>query len=234
MKTIYKKEVWDNYPQAFLANNPTVMLELNKAVASLGKGNVADYGCGATKIAPFILNNPDVISYTGFDASPEMVKLGRWHLAQFPEKPSEIILANLEQITLSSYKLIKKGKLSKFIRQDGFDFGLSINSYYAWSKPMLILKNIHKSLNPCAKFVLVTPNLQLDMEALAVEAKRELVANPLFESFKEQNLAISANEKANLIEVDDLIEQVRNVGFKVVEANQHFYHNGLNFLLLEK
>lgn len=234
MKTIYKKEVWDNYPQAFLANNPTVMLELNKAVASLGKGNVADYGCGATKIAPFILNNPDVISYTGFDASPEMVKLGRWHLAQFPEKPSEIILANLEQITPSAYKFIKKGKISKYIKQDGFDFGLSINSYYAWPKPVLILENIYKSLKPGARFVLVTPNLKLDMQALAEEAKRELVANPYFESFRDQNLAISANDKANLIEMDDLIDQVRGVGFKVIEANQQFYHKGLNFILLMK
>jgi len=234
MKTIYKKEVWDNYPQAFLANNPAVMLELNKAVASLGKGNVADYGCGATKIAPFILNNPDVISYTGFDASPEMVKLGRWHLAQFPEKPSEIILANLEQITPSAYKLIKKGNMSKYIKQDGFDFGLSINSYYAWPKPVLILENIYKSLKPGARFVLVTPNLKLDMHALAEEAKRELVANPYFESFRDQNLAISANDKANLIEMDDLIDQVRGVGFKVIEANQQFYHKGLNFILLMK
>ena len=80
----------------------------------------------------------------------------------------------------------------------------------------------------------MTPNLKLDMQALAEEAKRELVANPYFESFRDQNLAISANDKANLIEMDDLIDQVRGVGFKVIEANQQFYHKGLNFILLMK
>lgn len=234
MSAIYDKEVWDNYPKAFLANNPTVMLELNKAVAKLAHGNVADFGSGAAKIAPFALDNSNVISYTGFDASPEMVKLARWHLAQFPGKPSEVIKGNLEKVTLASHKLIKTDKLSKPMKKSGFDFGLSINSYYAWSKPTLILRRIYDSIKSNGHFVLVTPNHKLDMQALAEEAKRELVANPYFESFRDQNLAISANDKANLIEMDDLIEQVRAVGFKVIEANQHFYHNGLNFLLLTK
>lgn len=49
--------------RAFLAIMPSMMLELNKAVAALAKGNVFDFGCGAAKIAPFILERHEVSSY---------------------------------------------------------------------------------------------------------------------------------------------------------------------------
>ena len=85
-----------------------------------------------------------------------------------------------------------------------------------------------------ARFVLVTPNPKLDIEAILREVKKEQVANPYFASFKERNLAIAGNERAWFIEMHKLISQVQQAGFKVIEANQDHYSGGLNFLHLSK
>lgn len=231
--TAYKKEIWDEYAQAFLAVMPSVMLELNKAVAKLATGNVYDFGCGAAKIAPFVLASNKVTSYTGIDYSLKMVELARWHLKQFPEKPSEILHGKIEFIDTSAYDIeIIPGKTTT-VEELIYDFGLSINSYYTWDNPELILKTIYNTLKTNARFVLVTPNPRINMKKILKEAKREQVANPYFETFKEQNMAIEGNEKALFIEMDDLIREVQRAGFKIIEARQNFYNNGLNFLYLK-
>ena len=232
--TAYQKEVWDQYARAFLAVMPSKMLELNKAVAELATGDVCDFGCGAAKIAPFVLDQPTVTSYTGIDYSLDMVEQARWHLEQFPEKPSEVIHGRIEFIESGAYDIeIVSGKTAT-ISGLAYDFGLSINSYYTWDKPDTVLRSIYNSLKTNAHFVLVTPNPQVDMENLLKEAKKELIANPYFESFKEQNMAIAGNEKALFVEMNELIMQVQKAGFKVIEAKQNFYDNGLNFLHLVK
>lgn len=232
-ETAYKKEVWDQYSRAFLALMPSVMLELNQAVANLSTGNVCDFGCGAAKIAPFVLDQVEVTSYTGIDYSRSMVELARWHVEQFPEKPSEIIHGKIEYIDTGAYDVeIIPGKTAT-ISGVSYDFGLSINSYYTWDNPDVVLKSIFNTLKSGARFVLVTPNPTIDMRTILEEVRKEQVANPYFEAFREQNMAIAGNEKALFIEMDDLIKQVQSAGFKVIEATQSFYNKGLNFLYLE-
>jgi SAM-dependent methyltransferase len=228
----YKKEIWDQYARAFLSVMPSTMLELNKAVAELATGNVCDFGCGAAKIAPFALDQEDVTSYTGVDYSSSMVDLARWHLAQFPEKPSTIIHGKIESI--DARVPLDASSLDKMATtiDARYDFGLSINSYYAWDAPETVLKSIYNNLKPNACFVLVTPNPTLDMLKIFKEIKKEQVANPYFETFMEQNIALAGNEKALFVEMNELILQVQKVGFKVIEAKQCFYGNGLNFLYL--
>ncbi len=234
MNTAYKKEIWDQYAQPFISVMPSQMLELNTAVATLATGNVCDFGCGAGKIAPFILDNPNVTSYTGIDYSLEMVKQARWHLKQFPQKKSEIIHAKIECIDTEAYDIEIISGITNSIESPGYDFGLSINSYYTWDNSNAVLETIYNALNPNASFVLVTPNKQLDMVSLLEKAKRELVAHPYFKTFKEQNMALVGNEKALFVDMDKLVEQVRKIGFKVTQVHQVFYDGGLNFLHLKK
>lgn len=234
MNTAYKIETWDQYAQSFLSVMPSPMLELNTSVASFATGKVCDFGCGAGKVAPFVLNNSKVDSYTGIDYSSEMVKLARWHLEQFPDKPSEIIHGKIEFIDTGAYDFEIVSGVTKTVENTSYDFGLSINSYYTWDNSHSVLKTIYNTLNPSAHFILVTPNKQLDMADLLADAKKELVANPYFESFKQQNMALVGNEKALFIDMDELVGQVRDIGFKVVETHQAFYQGGLNFLHLKK
>lgn len=229
MSVAYEKQVWDEYARAFLAVMPSQMLKLNEAVAAVAKGNVCDFGCGAAKIAPFILHNEAVSSYSGIDYSLDMVKQARWHLKQFPDKPSEIIHGKIEFIDTGAYELEIVHGQSQIIDLS-YDFGLSINSYYTWDDPHAVLESIYNALSPQAEFVLVTPNPRLDMASLLQKAERELIANPYFASFKEQNMALAGNEKALFVEMSVIIEQACEVGFKVVEANTEFYEGGLNYL----
>lgn len=232
--TAYKKEVWDDYAHAFLSIMPSMMLQLNKEVASLATGDICDFGCGAAKIAPFVLDRKEVTSYTGIDYSPNMVERARWHLEQFPDKPSEIIRGKIEFIDTGAYDVeIVSGKTEAFSTLM-YDFGLSINSYYTWDTPSTVLNSIYNTLSPEAHFVLVTPNPTMDMAQILEEVKKEQVANPYFEHFMEQNMALANNEKALFIEMNELILQVQQAGFKVVEAKQHLYNKGLNFLHLKK
>jgi SAM-dependent methyltransferase len=233
-ETAYAVDVWDQYARAFLAIMPSMMFELNKAVAALAKGNVFDFGCGAAKIAPFILERNEVSSYTGIDYSPRMVELARWHLKQFPSKPSNIMCGRIEEIDREPAEVDVMPGVTITVSPKRYDFGLSINSYYTWDTPEIVLRTIYHILEAEGEFVLVTPNPRLNIEKILEDVKKEQVANPYFETFKEQNRAIVGNEKALFVDMNDLILQVQKVGFKVIEAKQNFYHNGLNFLYLKK
>lgn len=234
MSVAYKCEEWDNYAESFLSVMPSVMLILNKSVAAMAKGNVCDFGCGAAKIAPFVLDNTAVTSYTGVDYSVEMVNLARWHLRQFPEKPSEVFHSKIESLDPDDYDLeVIPGQL-EHVEGCLYDFGLSINSYYAWDEPVKSFKSIYKLLKPQADFVLVSPNPELNMASLLRDAKRELVFHPHFATFCEKNMALVGNEKALFVEMDVMVEQVREAGFKVLETHQKFYDGGLNYLHLNK
>lgn len=221
MHKIYEEQAWNNYAMPFLAVMTSHMLEMNKAVAELGYGHVCDFGCGVAKVAPFLLKKDNVYSYTGIDASDEMIRLAHWHLDNFPEKPSTIIQEDLQKLMQNA-----------MINTQKFDFGISINSYYTWENPHDILKNISMVLKPGAPFILITPNKNINMELIIDDAKRELVANPYFEDFKKINFSLSSQKNTTMVEMDDLIGEVRDVGFKVITANQDHYHQGLNFLSL--
>ena len=217
MSCAYPRGDWDAYAQSFQSIMPSSMLQLNREVAASMHGKVADFGCGAAKIAPFVLEQADVSSYMGIDFAPQMVQRARWLLAQFPGKPSEVIEARIEDAPPL-----------------GFDAGLSINSYYAWPQPRRVLTRIFACLRAGATFMLVTPNPGLDMAALLRAADKELIAHPHWRHFKKQNLAFCANPGARFVTMDTLIADVRHCGFEVVEAHQHWYAGGLNMLHLVK
>lgn len=230
----YERVIWDQYAYNFLALMPSMMLELNKSVADLSVGNVFDFGCGAAKIAPFVLERQEVISYTGIDYSPRMVELAKWHLQQFPGKPSRILCGKIEALDVEPYEEEIASGLTVSIPRLDCDFALSINSYYSWNNPEETLEIIYKILKKEGSFVLVTPNPNVDVEKVLYEVKKEQVANPCFKGFKEQNIDLIGNENALFIHMDELIRQVQRVGFKVIEAHQRFYSGGINFLHLEK
>lgn len=217
MNNIYSDKEWDDYSAAFQSVMPSMMLEVNRAVADQMEGDVIDFGCGAAKIAPFVLENQKVTSYTGIDSAPLMVEHAQWMLAQFPEKPGRVLQARVEEVRLEEH-----------------DSALSINSFYAWGDPALALDCIQRSLRRGGGFVLVTPNPRIDMPALLEASHKEMIAHPHWETFRAQNLAFCSNPAARFVTMDALVELVRRAGFLIVEAHQRFYQGGLNFLQLRK
>lgn len=206
---------WNDYSTSFLSVMPSAMIALNREAASHLTGNSVDFGCGAGKLIPFAMQNANVSSYTGIDASTDMVRKARWTISRFNTKPATILESRIESV-----------------EQQGFDSGVSINSHYTWSNPAGVLSHIRQRLKPDSPFVLASINANLDMQALLDSAEAECFAHPHWSAFREHNMAISHCDGLHLPTLDKLIEEVSTVGFRVREAHQKHYLGGLNFLVL--
>lgn len=207
---------WNDYSRSFQSVMPSQMLALNREVAAHMKGHVVDFGCGGGKIIPFVLDQPEVSSYTGIDAADEMVQRANWMSKQFASKPSEVVHGRIETVTV-----------------EPADSALSINSIYNWQDARLVLRKIKSLLKSNAVFVLATINARLDMPALLEAARMECVAHPYWAEFCEHNVRICESSTIRLLELDELIREVQAVGFAVEEAHQKLYEGGLNMLVLK-
>lgn len=207
---------WNQYAAPFQSVMPSEMVRLNRDVAGMLHGNVADFGCGAGKIIPYVASEEAITGYTGIDMSADMVKGARWMATQFPGKTLEIIESRIESASI-----------------EPVDSAVSINSYYTWDDSERVLRHISRQIKVGGDFVLATLNLSIDMPALLEEARMEQIANPYWKAFSEQNLAICESPHTRLIGLDELIEQVRAVGFSVTKAHANYYGGGLNFLTLK-
>ncbi len=213
MTVLYKMSAWDSYAASHLSVLPSSQLEVYKTVARYLHGNVADFGCGTARITPFLADKEDVTGYTGIDYSQDMVDKASWLVGQLNASHFTICHTKIEEV---------EGYV--------FDSALSINSYYSWSEPLVILSHINNLLRPGALFILVTPNKTLDMQKLAKEADKELLGHPHYPAFRQKNLALAGNEQAAFVDMDVLIQQLSATGFKLVSCHQDFYLGGLNFI----
>lgn len=217
MTNAYQEKTWNTYAETHASVLPSVQLEVYRTVAQMLEGNVVDFGCGTARIAPFLAGNEAVTGYTGVDYSKDMVEKARWILSQLPQENWKILHNKIEAV-----------------HNEQFTGGVSINSYYSWDDPLKTLSAIYKLLAPSSVFILITPNPSLDMEKLAREADKELLAHPHYAMFKTQNIQLAGNTKALFIPMSQLVKQVIDAGFKVTACHQAFYMGGLNFLRLEK
>jgi len=208
---------WNHYAQSFHSVMPSEMLQVNRAVASYMYGSVADFGCGSGKIIPFIAQSSDVKHYTGIDCSPEMIARARWIAEQFSPLKTTLVEANIESTNLKQV-----------------DSAFSINSYYIWPEPLYTLEHIFQQIKPGGTFVLATINDAIDMPALLDSAAAEMIAHPYWHEFKEHNLTICNSKRINLVDLDTLIGQVRDIGFVLEEAHRRWYERGLNLLVMKR
>ncbi len=212
----YPASEWNSYARLFAAVTTSVQLEVYREACLHLQGNVVDCGCGSAKISPFLADNEQVSAYTGVDYAAEMVTAARWVISTLDRPSFAIQHCKIEEL------------------QGCFDSAVSIQSYYAWPDPLLTLRHIASLLVDDGVFVLATPNKNLSLEKLAKDIRKELLAHPDFEAYREYNLKLAANPQANFISLDDLVRQVQQAGFAVQEAHQRHFQGGLNFLVLRK
>ncbi|MEZ5452572.1 MAG: class I SAM-dependent methyltransferase [Thiothrix sp.] len=217
MTILYKISDWDSYAESHLSVLPSVQLEVYRTVARYMRGKVADFGCGTARITPFLVGREGVSGYVGVDYAQDMVAKADWLLEQLGAKDFSVLYAKIEEV--SGYV---------------FDSALSINSYYTWPDPLVVLSHISSLLKPGAPFILVTPNPTLDMRKLAQEADKELLGHPHYPAFRQKNLELAGNEKAVFVGMDTLVRQLQASGFRLVSCHQDFYLGGLNFIHAEK
>ena len=163
------------------------------------------------------MSNECVGSYTGIDASKKMVALA--------DQLSELVGKDRFTVIHSDIESIEPMQFSS---------GVSINSYYAWPRPVETFKHIFNLLKGNATFVLATPNKALNMEKLLYESEKELIGHPYFNIFKEMNLSLASNDQAKFTSMDTIIQQVQSVGFRIQNCNQEFFSGGMNFLVMTK
>lgn len=215
----YSNTTWNQYAALFASVTTSMQLAVYKEAMLHLQGAVVDCGCGSAKIAPFLAAEERVFSYTGIDLSEAMVSV------------ANRILNHLNRPRFA----VRQGRIESLaVPVERFTSGVSIQSYYTWPNPDEVLRAIHRMLAPQALFVLATLNRQLPVAQLAREAEQELIAHPDFAAYKACNLALANHTEAHFIELDELIAQVREVGFQVQEAHQRHFRGGLSFLVLTK
>lgn len=214
----YPVSEWNQYARLHASIMTSQQLALFREACAHLYGKVIDCGCGTAKLAPLMVDNPEISHYVGVDYAQTMTTVAQDIIARLPRSTFSIRQAKIEAIDTS----------------EQFTTAVSIHSYYAWPKPLATLAHIYALLQHDGLFVLATPNKQLDQAKLLHEAEKELIAHPDFAAFKAYNLQLEANPQANFIDMDELIKQTQQVGFKVVFCHQEHYEGGVNFLLLRK
>ena len=223
-KGAYSTSEWNYYAWLHASVTTSFQLAVYKEARKYLSGDIVDCGCGTAKIAPLLVDrkladNNYVKSYTGIDFSEEMVSVSRW------------VLGRIKQASFS----IEHSKIEELNGMDGsFTSGVSIQSYYSWPDPILVLSHIYKLLAKNAIFVLVTPNQSLSLIELIKEVESELIAHPDFQDFKKYNLQLAGNAQANFVSMNELINQIQQVGFTVQTCHQNHFKGGLNFIVLKK
>lgn len=212
----YNQQLWNEYSRAHISVLTSMQWALFKEVVTYLEGDVIDCGCGTARLAPLLADQACVNSYTGVDYAPEMAKMAEWVIAKITQKPFHIIQDRIENIT------------------GQFSSAVSVHSYYSWPDTEQVLGCIYDMLVPQGRFVLVTPNPQMDMRKLLDEAEKELLGHPDFAGFRQLNLALANNLSAKFVSMDKLIDEVRRVHFQVIECHQQHYLGGINFLVLQK
>lgn len=217
-KNIYNKSIWHDYAKSFSTITTSYQSQVLKESANYLSGNVIDCGAGCAKIAPFLVHRDCIEGYTGVDACKQMCALGNQVIHQLNREDFAMVESYIE-----SFKLDKT-----------YDSAVSINSFYTWSDPLLVLNRIYSLLKVEGIFVLASINDNIDMLKLAQNVTPDLIAHPDFATFKRINLDIQKNQQAHLLSLDGLIKLVHKSGFKVIKCHDDFYEKGLNFMVLSK
>ncbi len=213
---IYEKEKWNSYARCHASVLSSFQLELFLDAVKHLSGDIADFGCGSARLAPFLADQERVSSYTGVDSASEMVSIARNLIGKLSSHKLKIVNSRIEDI------------------HQKFTSAVSIHSYYSWPQPEEVLSHIFELLIPGSIFLLATPNSTIDMPKLLAKAERELLCHPDYIDFKNFNMQFVSNPNARFVSLDELIQQVQGVGFEAIECNQKYYLGGVNFLLLKK
>lgn len=216
--TIYRPNVWSDYAKSFMTVTSSFQSELLREAANHLSGAVVDCGSGCAKMAPYLRYRADVTSYTAIDACPDMCQYG---------------LEVLERVSRANFSIVESF-IQDYVADKQFDSVVSINSFYTWPEPQAVLRHIHSLLKCNGKFVLATINSSINMDLLVREAEPDLIMHPDAEKFKEMNQQLASNGEANLMPIDELIQEVRQAGFEVLEGHDRFYLGGLSFLVLTR
>ncbi len=206
-------DIWSHYATSFSRITTRYQSTLYRDIAALAHGRVIDFGCGPAKLAPYLAAREKVNSYLGVDACPLMVQLGQQLLSELTVPNYSVTCSTIESLAVN-----------------GFDFGVSVNSYYVWQSPLIVLENIRNCLAEGADFILATPNKQLDMDRLMQDSRQDFLLSPDFRDFRDCNKQLANFHDSRFVTLDTLISQLQSVGFAILHCHSHYFDGGLSFI----
>ena len=211
-----KKDIFDDYAPLFAAITPNCMREVYRETMRHVYGSIVDCGSGPCKLAPRMLHAPNFLHYHGIDYSREMVALGQQLLSRLSDTRFTVQCESIDNL---------RGE---------YDCAVSLQSYYAWPNHAKALTSIHKCLVTGGKFVLGTANKQLDIEWLLSQESVDWMIHPLWDDYVKHNRQIAKERSGRFDELDELIGELRGIGFSVLNAHTDLYNGGLNYVVCMK
>lgn len=205
---------WDDYSKYHMGVCVSVQHELYNNISKRAKGKVLDVGCGSGRFMGYIKGNEDVTEYCGIDPSSFMIDVA------------------------CDYKRVIGYGSAKLLVEEGrnhsglYDTIFSNMSYYCWSDKKKNLTRIFNMMNGESVFFLSTPNSNFNKNELSKLVLRDAFGNPYLERFLEINLDIS--DKYSYPEVNELVSEVMEVGFRIVNVNSSYFLGGVTCLELKR
>lgn len=207
---------WGDYARAFASITSRYQIEMYEYASRQLMGSVIDCGCGTGKIMPYLIENSQVTSYFGVDSSKRMVVQARKLI-----KKLQVPTFNVCHQTIESTR-------------GTFSSAVSLQSYYSWPDAQKTLSCIHSLLKPDGVLILASVNEKLDICRLLMKASKELLMHDSWGLYERKNLEFTQLPETRLTTLDELIGDVRSVGFKVINAKTDLFEGGLNLLELKK
>lgn len=212
----YDHEVWSEYARLHRSVTASVQVELYRECAGYLDGAVVDCGCGTAKLGPLLDDVSRVHSYTGIDSSIAMLHEAKGNIQLMGRVEGNLFESSIED------------------HIGVYDSAISINSYYTWVDRQAVLNAIYQLVRPGGVFVLATPNPRLSMAQLIYAARKEQGGHPDFNAFAVMNQKLAANDAGKFDTLDQVVEYVKAVGFKLQQAHQKHYLGGVNLLVFER
>ncbi len=207
---------WDTYAPVFAPVTTSFQSQMYSAAAGYLYGQVVDGGCGPCKLAPYLADCDPVTGYLGVDYSESMVQLGLETLRRLDQPQFKVQRSKIEEVS------------------GEFHSAVSLQSYYSWDHPALVLRHLHSLLVDGGRLVLATANDQLDIHSLLHQASREWLLYPGWDSFADYNRRLAALPQGRFVSLDELVGELRDAGFSIVNAHTRYFQGGLSFVVAEK
>jgi len=205
---------WDEYAPVFSQITTRFQIEMYEESAKWLSGDIIDCGCGSGKLAPYLPRQ--VTGYLGVDSSPMMINLAEQTLKTIARADFAANCQSIEDVT------------------GLYDSAVSLQSYYSWVDPQKILIRIHDLITVSGVLVLASANSALDIEMLLDKASKEWILFPDWENYARYNRQLAAKPEGNFATLDTLVSQLRDAGFKILDAHTHLFQGGVNFVVVRK
>lgn len=214
------ENIWQVYAPIFAKITPKMSRDLLAFASSYCEGRVLDAGCGVGKLFPYLANTGSVTSLLGFDSNLEMLKQAKKMVSSLEGKMEFGV--DLQECDINDFAYSERQ----------FDSVVSLNVVYTLKDHIRFFEGVFKTLNPGGRFIVSSPNREMDMSVLEKIVDDEFKDDGNYALFKECNYYLVGQKFVpNLLDLGEVESLLRNMGFGIESKLNNHYH-GHNFTIV--